>query len=119
MPAILASQELSGTADFSLIDYTLPLIFGTVLASALALAVAIPVSIGIALFISHDAPRRMAAGLGYLVDLLAAGPSVVYGPWGGFWLVPRRGPLYLFFDNTLGIGPVCPHVLPGVGRERG
>src|SRR5699024_12481773 len=47
MPAILASQELSGTADFSLIDYTLPLIFGTVLASALALAVAIPVSIGI------------------------------------------------------------------------
>src|SRR5690625_6518462 len=38
MPAILASQELSGTADFSLIDYTLPLIFGTVLASALALA---------------------------------------------------------------------------------
>src|SRR5699024_1866205 len=107
----------SGTADFSLIDYTLPLIFGTVLASALALAVAIPVSIGIALFISHYAPRRMAAGLGYLIDLLAAVPSVVYGLWGGIWLVPRLEPLYLFLNNTLGSWPVWPQFLPWVGGE--
>ena len=117
MPAILASQELRGTADFSLIDYTLPLIFGTVLASALALAVAIPISLGIAVFISHYAPRRMAAGLGYMIDLLAAVPSVVYGLWGGIWLVPRLEPLYIFLNDTLGSWPVWPQFLPWVGGE--
>src|SRR5699024_6748830 len=85
--------------------------------SALALAVAIPVSIGIALFISHYAPRRMAAGLGYLIDLLAAVPSVVYGLWGGISLVPRLEPLYLFLNNSLGSRPVWPQFLPWVGGE--
>ena len=50
LPAILASQEFSGSADFSLIEYSLPLVFGTVLASAIALVIAIPISLGIALF---------------------------------------------------------------------
>lgn len=117
MPAILASQEFRGTEDFSLIDYTLPYVFGTVLAAALALVVAIPISIGIALFISHYAPRRMAAGLGYMIDLLAAVPSVVYGLWGGIWLVPRLEPLYVFLNNTLGSWPVWPEFLPWVGGE--
>src|SRR5699024_12663192 len=63
MPAILASQVLSGTADFSLIDYTLPLIFVTVLASALALSVSFLVSIGIALFLSPEVPLSVDAGL--------------------------------------------------------
>src|SRR5690606_6852119 len=53
MPAVIASQEFSGTADFSLVDYALPLVFGTVLAAAIALVIAIPISVGIALFISH------------------------------------------------------------------
>jgi phosphate transport system permease protein len=64
-------------------SYVAPLVFGTVWAAALALLMAVPISIGIALFISHYAPRRLAQGLGYIVDLLAAVPSVVFGLWGG------------------------------------
>ena len=106
IPAITASREFSGTAEFSLVEYTLPLVFGTVLASAIALLIAIPVSVGIALFISHFAPRRMASGLGYMIDLLAAVPSVVYGLWGGVWLVPKLEPLYLFLTTYLGWIPL-------------
>ncbi len=106
MPAVIASQEFSGTADFSLVDYALPLVFGTVLAAAIALVIAIPISVGIALFISHFAPRRMAAGLGYMIDLLAAVPSVVYGLWGGVWLVPKLEPLYVFLNTYLGWIPL-------------
>src|SRR5699024_5474801 len=72
MPAILASQELSGTADFSLIDYTLPLTFGPVLASALPLAVATPVPIGLSVFLSHSAARWLAAAPGYRIGMPAA-----------------------------------------------
>ncbi len=106
MPAIVASQEFAGTAEFSLLEYVPPLIFGTILASAIALLIAIPISIGIALFISHFAPRRMAAGLGYMIDLLAAVPSVVYGLWGGIWLVPKLEPLYVFLNTYFGWIPL-------------
>lgn len=69
------------------------LAFGTVLSSLLALVIATPVAVGVALFISHYAPRRLASVLGYVVDLLAAVPSVVYGLWGVAFLVPfMRGP---------------------------
>ncbi|GLW26848.1 phosphate transport system permease protein [Microbispora amethystogenes] len=64
------------------------LAFGTVLSSLLALLIATPVAVGVALFISHYAPRRLASALGYVVDLLAAVPSVVYGLWGVAFLVP-------------------------------
>ncbi len=68
--------------------YVLPLLFGTVLVSVLALIIAFFVSIGIALFISHYAPKKLATALSYVVDLLAAIPSVIYGLWGGLILVP-------------------------------
>lgn len=58
------------------------LAFGTVLSSALALLLAVPVSLGIALYLSHYAPRRLGNALGFLIDLLAAVPSVVFGLWG-------------------------------------
>jgi phosphate transport system permease protein len=106
IPAVVASQEFSGTAEFSLVDVALPLVFGTVLAAAIALLIAIPISVGIALFISHFAPRRMAAGLGYMIDLLAAVPSVVYGLWGGVWLVPKLEPLYVFLNTYFGWIPL-------------
>jgi phosphate transport system permease protein len=64
------------------------LAFGTVLSSAIALVIATPIAVGVALFISHYAPRRLAGPLGYLVDLLAAVPSVVYGLWGALFLAP-------------------------------
>ncbi len=106
LPAIIASREFSGTADFSLIEYALPLVFGTVLAAAIALVIAIPISLGIALFISHFAPRRLASALGYMIDLLAAVPSVVYGLWGGVWLVPKLEPLYVFLNTYFGWIPL-------------
>jgi len=58
------------------------LAFGTLLSSIIALIVAVPVALGIALFLSHYAPRRLATPLGFAIDLLAAVPSVVFGLWG-------------------------------------
>ncbi|MEE6259262.1 phosphate ABC transporter permease subunit PstC [Plantactinospora sonchi] len=58
------------------------LAFGTVLTSFLALLLAVPIALGIALYLSHYAPRRVGTTLGFLVDLLAAVPSVVFGLWG-------------------------------------
>jgi phosphate transport system permease protein len=58
------------------------LVFGTVVTSVIALAVAVPVALGIALYLSHYAHRRIATSLGFLIDLLAAVPSVVFGLWG-------------------------------------
>jgi phosphate transport system permease protein len=66
----------------------LPFLFGTVVSSALALAIAGPVSIGVAIALAEILPPRVARPLGRLVELLAAVPSVVYGFWGLFVLVP-------------------------------
>jgi phosphate transport system permease protein len=65
------------------------LAFGTLLAALLGLLIALPVALGVALFISHYAPRRLASPLGYVIDLLAAVPSVVYGLWGILYLNPK------------------------------
>ncbi|WP_062357903.1 phosphate ABC transporter permease subunit PstC [Herbidospora yilanensis] len=82
------------------------LAFGTVLSSFLALIIATPIAIGVALFISHYAPRRLASFLGYVIDLLAAVPSVVYGLWGIIFLVPfMRGPSQ-FLNDYLGWIPI-------------
>ncbi|MEV5414397.1 phosphate ABC transporter permease subunit PstC [Thermopolyspora sp. NPDC052614] len=82
------------------------LAFGTLLSSLLALLMATPVAIGVALFISHYAPRRMAGVLGYVIDLLAAVPSVVYGLWGVIFLVPlMQGPSE-FLNTYLGFIPL-------------
>jgi phosphate transport system permease protein len=62
------------------------LAFGTVVTSALALVMAIPVAISIALCLTHYAPKRVAAALGFTIDLLAAVPSIVYGLWGRDYL---------------------------------
>lgn len=84
-PAKLISQ---GYGEF--LPWVLPYAFGTIWAAVLALLFAVPVSIGIALFISHYAPRRLAQPLGYVIDLLAAVPSVVFGLWGSLVLAPQR-----------------------------
>lgn len=90
----------------SLIEIIGFLVFGTILISAIALVIATPLSIGIALFISHYAPRRLAAGLGYLIDLLAAIPSVVYGLWGAIVLIPVLAPFYQWVSDVLGWIPL-------------
>jgi phosphate transport system permease protein len=65
-----------------------PLIFGTLLSSFLALLIALPLSIGVAIFLSELAPRWLERPFSFLVELLAAIPSIVYGLWGIFVLVP-------------------------------
>ena len=82
------------------------LAFGSVLSSAIALLLAVPVAVGVSLFTSHYAPRGVARPLGYVVDLLAAVPSVVFGLWGLFYLVPHLVPLSRFLNRYLGIIPV-------------
>lgn len=78
------------------------LIYGTVVSSVIAMALAVPVAVGIALFISHYAPRRLATPLAYVVDLLAAIPSIIYGLWGAIYLVPHLKGLNLWLDEYLG-----------------
>src|SRR5690606_23087600 len=66
----------------------LPFIYGTVVSSLLALAISVPISFGVAIFLSEMAPDWLRNPLGFLVELLAAVPSVVYGLWGIFALAP-------------------------------
>ncbi|MDP8992126.1 MAG: phosphate ABC transporter permease subunit PstC [Actinomycetota bacterium] len=66
----------------------LPFVYGTMVVSAIALALAVPVSIGIALFLSELAPRRLRRPVTYVIDLLAAIPSVVFGLWGLLVVAP-------------------------------
>ncbi|GLW65224.1 phosphate transport system permease protein [Actinomadura rubrobrunea] len=89
------------------------LAFGTVVSSLLALAMATPVAIGIALFISYYAPRSVAGPLGYLVDLLAAVPSIVYGLWGLLVLAPRMEGVSGFLNSALGWIPLFGGDSPG------
>lgn len=72
----------------------LAFIYGTVLVSLLALVLAVPVSLGIALYANEAAPRRFKATVVYVMDLLAAIPSVVYGLWGVLVLAPAIKPVY-------------------------
>ena len=65
-----------------------PFVYGTLVTSALALLLGVPVSIGIAIFLSELAPSWLRIPLTYIVELLAAVPSVVYGLWGLFVLAP-------------------------------
>ena len=66
----------------------LPFIYGTVVSSFIALLISVPLSLGIAIFLVEQAPRRLARPITFLVELLAAIPSVVYGLWGIFVLAP-------------------------------
>jgi phosphate transport system permease protein len=104
IPAVTASA-----ADLpegkTLVDYIAPLAFGTVLAATLATIVAVPLAVAVALFISHIAPRRIALTLAYIVDLLAAIPSIVYGLWGIFVLGPAFVGVLNWLADNLGFIP--------------
>lgn len=116
-PALVTPpEEISILDEQSFTVYVTPLVFGTLWAAALALLMAFPISIGIALFISHYAPRRIAVLLGYVVDLLAAVPSVVYGLWGGVILAPGIRPLYVWLEENLGFIPLFAGPASGTGR---
>ena len=82
-----------------------PAIYGTVVSSALALFIATPLALGVSIFLSEIAPKWLRQPIGFLVDLLAAIPSVVYGLWGIFVLIPLlRDPVAPFLKDTLHLG---------------
>ncbi len=114
-PAFTASaSELPGGETF--IDYVAPLAFGTVLAGALATVIAVPLAVAVALFITHIAPPRLALALGFLVDLLAAIPSIIYGLWGIFVLGPASVPAMRWLEEKLGFIPIFDGPASTTGR---
>ncbi len=115
IPALTADpRELPG--DTGLVEYVAPLLFGTVLAAVIALIIATPLSIGIALFISHYANRRLARSLGYVIDLLAAIPSIIYGAWGALVLAPYLVPTYGWLADNASFLPVFAGPASSTGR---
>ena len=94
----------------------LPFIYGTIVSSALALLIAVPVSLGIAIYLSELAPQCIRQPLSFLIELLAAIPSVVYGLWGIFVLSPfLRVYIQPVLVKYLGFLPVFQGEFYGVG----
>jgi len=98
----------------------LPFIYGTVVSSLIAVLLAVPISIGVAVFLVEQAPKSVARPIAFMVELLAAIPSVVYGLWGIFVLAPfireYMGP---FLQSTLGFLPLFQGRLTGIGMLTG
>lgn len=85
----------------------LPLIFGTLASSLLALVIAVPLSLGVAIYLTEFAPKAVRQPVAFLIGLLAAIPSVVYGLWGIFVLIPLlRTTVFPFLRDTLGFLPL-------------
>lgn len=115
IPALSASaSDLGGHSNF--VGYVWPLVFGTLISAVIALAIATPLAIGLALTVSHYAPKSVATAIGYLIDLLAAVPSVVYGLWGITFLGPRLVPLYAWLSNHVGWFPLFKGPASDTGR---
>jgi len=98
----------------------LPFIYGTVVSSVIALIIAVPLSIGVAIFLVEQAPQSLARPLAFLVELLAAIPSVVYGLWGIFVLAPfLRESVQPRLGNWLGWLPLFQGTPTGLGLLTG
>src|SRR3954451_15344967 len=78
------------------------LLWVTIVISVIAMILAVPIAIGIALFITQYAPRRLARPIAYVIDLLAAIPSIIYGIWGYAELAPKLEPVQRFFSHLPG-----------------
>ncbi|MBC6446668.1 phosphate ABC transporter permease subunit PstC [Actinokineospora sp. HBU206404] len=91
-----------GDLAFGVLD----LLLVTVFSSVFALLIAMPVSLGIALFLTQYAPRRLARPFSYIVDLLAAVPSIIYGLWGAYVLAPAIAPFSVWLNENLGFLPI-------------
>ena len=98
----------------------LPFIYGTLVTSALALLVAVPMGVGAAIFLSELAPPRISNAMTFVIELLAAVPSVIYGVLGIFILVPvLRQYGEPFLKRTLGFLPLFQGPMYGVGMLAG
>ena len=115
IPGLSQPAEFYGSAS-SFWGYVAPLLFGTVLAAVIALVVAVPLAWGIALVVSHYAPKRVAVPVAYVIDLLAAVPSVVFGLWGISVLARQLQPAYVWLDDNMGWLPFFAGPASGTGR---
>ena len=94
----------------------LTFIYGTVISSLIALIIALPVSIGIAIFLSELAPNIIKTSFSFLIEILAAIPSIIYGFWGIFVLAPfMRLSFQPFLQSTFGWLPLFQGTPIGVG----
>lgn len=98
----------------------LPFIWGTIVSSLIALIIAVPISLGIAIFLVEQAPIKVARPIAFMIELLAAIPSVVYGLWGIFVLAPFiRSYLGPFLQDNFGFIPLFQGRLTGIGMLTG
>lgn len=98
----------------------LPFIYGTIVSSIIALIIAVPISLGVAIFLVEQAPKNIATPIAFMVELLAAIPSVVYGLWGIFVLAPFiRNYLGVFLQTYFGYLPIFEGRLTGIGMLTG
>jgi phosphate transport system permease protein len=98
----------------------LPFIYGTLVSSILALCIAVPISLGVAVFLTELAPPWLRSPVSFLVELLAAVPSVIYGLWGIFALAPfLRNHAEPFLGETLGFLPLFRGPHQGFGMLAG
>jgi phosphate transport system permease protein len=98
----------------------LPFVYGTIVSSLIALVISVPVSLGIAIFLTEQASPRIARPIAFLVELLAAIPSVVYGLWGIFVLAPFiREYVGPFLQGNFGFLPIFQGRLTGIGMMTG
>ena len=105
LPALTApSEDIPGGEGLG--AYVGPLVLGTLLGALLALLIATPLAVAIALYVTFYAPRRLAAPMSYVMDLLAAIPSVVYGFWGLAVLAPALVPFHVWAADYLGWIPL-------------
>jgi phosphate ABC transporter permease protein PstC len=88
----------------------LPLLVGTLITSTLALIIGVPIAVAVAVFLTELCPRRMRGSLTILVDMLAAVPSVVYGLWAFYFLIPKLKPAEQWFADTF-------HFIPFVATD--
>jgi phosphate transport system permease protein len=98
----------------------LPFVYGTIASSLIALLISVPFSLGIAIFLVEQAPHYIARPVGFLVELLAAIPSVVYGLWGIFVLAPvLRKYVEPALAKVLGFLPLFQGTITGIGLLTG
>lgn len=98
----------------------LPLILGTLITSIIALIISVPISLGVGLALSEYMPKSLGFLFSFLVELLAAVPSVIYGLWGIFVLIPfLRDSIYQFLQATLGFIPIFSGPIYGGGTLTG
>lgn len=116
-------QFLTGTewrAGFARNEFTgvygaMPFIFGTLFTAGIALLLALPMAIAVSVFIVHYAPLRLRTSLSYVVEVLAAVPSIIFGLWGLLWFVPTLlQPVSNWIAETFGFIPFFSSPVPNV-----